>query len=76
MENQKKDLMEESNWFKRNFWTVVIIIIIVIIINNIMNRPDRELTPQEKSDNVSICHQYYGNGQEYQDCVVGRYLSN
>jgi hypothetical protein len=55
----------------KNFWTVIIVIGIVIVILNILNRPDRELTPQEKRDNVSICHQYYGNGQEYEDCVNG-----
>jgi hypothetical protein len=60
-----------------DWWAIIIWIAIIVFgiycIFKIVDRPDRELTPQEKSDNVSICHQYYGNSQEYQDCVNGSY---
>ena len=57
-------------------WGAIIVWIAIIVfgiycIYKIVDRSDRELTPQEKSGNISICHQNYGNGQEYQDCVNG-----
>jgi len=70
---EKNNLTEKGDSSNLIFWAVVIIATIAITLNFMGDRPDRELTPQEKSGNVSICHQYYGNGQEYQDCVNGRY---
>lgn len=61
---------------KTNFipWGWIIIIVLAIfIIGKIMNRPDRELTPQEKQDNESVCSRYYGSGEAYQDCINGNY---
>jgi hypothetical protein len=55
----------------KNFWTVVIVIIVILVIYKILNLPDRELTAEEKRANISICRQYYGSGQDYEDCVNG-----
>ncbi len=52
---------------------IIIIILAVFIIGKIMNRPDRELTSQEKQDNESLCSRYYGSGEDYQNCVNGNY---
>lgn len=67
----EKSNSTENNWFMDNFWTIVVVIFVGIVFYKIMNRPDRELTPQEKKDNMSICRQYYGSGQDYNDCVEG-----
>jgi hypothetical protein len=69
---ESKNVIPEFN-FASKIWWVIIIVIIIISIYKIGNRPNRELTPSEKRDNISTCHQYYGNGQEYQDCVNGNY---
>ena len=61
-----------TDWGAIITWGVIIVFAIYCIYK-IGNRPDRELTPQEKSGNISTCHQNYGNGQEYQDCVNGSY---
>jgi hypothetical protein len=55
----------------KKFWTIAIIIIVALVIYKIFSLPDRELTPEEKRANVSVCHQYYGNGQDYENCVNG-----
>lgn len=59
-----------TDWSATIQW-IVIIGLVVMGIYKILNRPDRELTTQEKRDNVSVCHQYYGTGQAYEDCVNG-----
>lgn len=71
-ENKSKNTAPKFDLASKIWW-IIIIIFVIFILYKIGNRPDRELTPQEKSDNVSICHQYYGNSQEYQDCVNGNY---
>ncbi len=76
MENNDLKKEGKSNWLVSNFWVVFIIIIIVMWIGKNINKPDRELTPEEKRGNESICRQYYGNTQEYQDCVNGNYGRN
>jgi uncharacterized membrane protein len=76
MENNNSKKGVKSNWLISNIWVVFIIVIVVILIGRIMNRPDRELTPEEKKGNESICRQYYGNTQEYQDCINGNYGRN
>ncbi len=60
------------NWSTSIQW-IVIVGLIVLCLYKIMNRSDRELTPQEKRDNIETCRSYYGNGQEYQDCINGNY---
>lgn len=60
------------DWSANIQW-IILIGLVILGIYKLLNRPDRELTPQEKSDNVSICHQYYGNSQKYLDCINGNY---
>jgi hypothetical protein len=76
MENNNSKKEVKGNWLTSNIWVVFIIIIVVILIGRIMNSPDRELTPEEKKGNESICRQYYGNTQEYQNCINGNYGRN